>query len=104
MCEDRQLGYVVEDDESEEHQNQDESGLIDTLLDHHVDVVAKDALDEQEQDHSAIEDWEWEQVENAEVEADGGSKAKLGEPAFHLSGLAGHAGNADRTGELLDRN
>ena len=44
----RQLGDVVEHDHGEEDEDQDEGGLIDSLLDERVDIVAEDALDKQD--------------------------------------------------------
>src|ERR1035438_10233430 len=67
--EDRQLGHVVEDDEGEEGHDQHKCGLVDALLHNHADVAADRALDEQQQNHAAVENWEGQQVENAEVEA-----------------------------------
>jgi len=102
VVKDGELGYVVEDDEGEERDENDKGGLVDSLFDVDFNISADDALDDEQQNEAAVEDGERHEVEDAEVKADGGGDVELGEPAGHFRGVAGHARNAHRTGELRD--
>ena len=86
--EDRQLGDVVEHDEGEERDQHHEGGLVDAFLHVDADVAAHHALNQQQQDQSAIQDRKRHQVQDAEVEADAGGKAELRIPVFGLCRLA----------------
>ena len=87
MVEEGEFGDVVEDDHDGEDEDADEGYLVDALFDLLIDVAAHDGLDEQEEDHSAVEDGEGQQVHDAEVDADVGHGADDGHPAGHLDGL-----------------
>src|ERR1017187_8125854 len=65
-----QLDDVVADDEGGKHPDADEGGLEDVLLDLHGEVAAEEALDQQQKDHSAVEDGERQQIDHAQVDGD----------------------------------
>ena len=99
VVEDGELGDVVEDDHGGEDEEADEGDLIDALLDLLVEVAAHGGLDEEEEDHAAVEDGDGEQVEDAEVEGDVGHEADEGHPAGHLDSLVDLGSDADGAGE-----
>src|SRR5580704_14091352 len=78
----RNLDQVVEDDHGGKQHQENKCRLIDPLFDVHADVAAHKALDQQEQDYSAVEDGNRQQVEDAEIQADGRSQAHERSPAL----------------------
>ena len=66
-------------------------------------LAADDAFDQQEENHAAVENREGQQVEDAEVEADHAGQLELVGPALGLRRIAGHAGDAHRTGRAARR-
>src|SRR5271166_824506 len=92
LGEDRQLADVAEDDVGGKEQDEHKGGLVDALLEDRIDVAAQEAFDEQEEDHAAVEDGEGKQVEDAEIEADGGHQLDHVLPPVALRGFPGLAG------------
>src|ERR1700757_1462856 len=71
------LGDVVEHDEGEEDHQNHKGCLVDPLLHVQADIVPQHALDEQQQDQSSIEDRKRQEIQNAEIDADGSGQAEL---------------------------
>src|ERR1700722_8889766 len=69
------LHQVVVDHHHCKQHEEHERGLIDAFFDVYADVAAHEAFNQQEQDHSAVENGNWQQVEDSEVEADRDSEA-----------------------------
>jgi len=84
VSEDAQLRDVVEHDVGEEDDDEDESDLVDAFFEGQIDVTANHALDEQEEDHAAIENGERHQVEDSKIDADGGHRLELCLPAWRF--------------------
>ena len=57
----------------------------------------------QEQDDSAIHDWNRQQVEDAQVQADGGAQAEKRRPTLLLGGSARLLSDADRPRDGFQR-
>ena len=74
MGEEGKPADVVPHHEGEEDQDADERGLVDLFLDGRLDVTAGDALNDKEEDETAVKDGHGQQVKNAEVETDGGGE------------------------------
>src|SRR5271157_3580630 len=89
------LHQIVVDDHHGEQHEEDECGLIDAFLDGQADVAAHEPFDQQEHDHSAIENGNGQQVEDAEVQADGGGQLHQRSPALAACGLACRLADAD---------
>ncbi len=102
MREEAELGDVVEDDEGGEGDEADKGDLVDALLDLLVDVATHDGLDDEEEDHAAVEDGDGKEIEDAEVERDEGHGADKGHPSGHLNGLVDLGADADGAGERFD--
>ena len=73
-----EFGDVVEDDHGGEDDEADEGNLVDALLDLLVEVAAHDAFDDEEENHAAVENGDGQQVEDGEVEGDGGHEPMMG--------------------------
>jgi hypothetical protein len=78
---------VAVHDEAEDGQEEDQADLDEALFHGDAEIAAEGAFDGEEQDVAAIEDWNWEKVEQAEVEADRRHEKKEREWAV-LGGLA----------------
>src|SRR5579871_328351 len=98
-----EFGQVVEDDHDGEDQDADEGYLVDALFELLIEIAAKDAFDQEEQDHAAVEDRDRQKVEDAEVQADVGHQADEGHPAGHLNGLVDLGADADGAAQAADR-
>ena len=96
------LHQVVVDDHREEEDQEDERGLVDAFFNPNADVAPHDAFDDQQQDDSAVEDGNRQQVEDAEVQADHRHQAQQRRPAWLARSIAGSARNANRSFHLLD--
>ncbi len=64
-----EFGQVVEDDHDGEDQDADEGYLVDAFFELLIEVTAEDGLDQEEEDHAAVENWDRQEVEDAEVQA-----------------------------------
>ena len=111
LADDGQTGAAVEEthDEkagyqkpSEEHQEY-ERGLVDALFDSQADLFLHQAFDEEQEDYSAVEDGDRQQVKDAEIQADDGADEEKRRPAFFAGGAAYGAADADGAVDLLDR-
>src|SRR5262249_416299 len=68
-----------------------------------LDIAAHQALDHQQQNHAAIENWNGKEIEDAQVDADERSQKHQRQPAFFAECIAGSLPNAYRARDLLDR-
>src|SRR5271165_3658349 len=93
---------VIDHYHGEQHQKH-KRRLVYPLLDLYADISADDSFDDQHQDHPAIENRYWQQVEDAEIQTDSGHQAQQGSPARLAGGLARRAGDSNRSLHLLDR-
>src|SRR5437868_8959446 len=84
------LYQIVVDHHYREQYQEDERCLVDALFDAQAYVAADQAFNQQQQDYSSIENRNWQQVEDAEVEADGSSNLQQRHPAL-LAGGAAHS-------------
>ena len=96
------FGDVVEDDYGCKEDETDECHLVDALFDLRVQVSTDQALNEQEDNHAAVQDGDGEQVEDAQVEANEGHGADDRYPASHLEGLVNLDADADGARKRFD--
>src|SRR5215469_4816288 len=97
------LGDVVIDHRHREQHQEYECRLVDALFDLQADVAPHQALNQQQQNHAAVEDRDRQQVKDAKVQADTGRQTEQGCPAFFGHGMANGAADADRSFHLLHR-
>src|SRR5919109_3876537 len=96
----KQPHHVVVHDVSEQHQKEDQADLNKALFESHAEIAAANAFQGEQQDVSAIENRNGQQVEDAKVQAQRSHQRDYGKRAF-LHGLARFGGDADDTLELL---
>src|SRR3972149_11993440 len=93
---------VVVDDEHGDQHEEGEAYLGDALFHAAIQVAADGAFDQQQQDQPAVEHRDGEQVEDAEVQADGGHQADQVSEALARRGSR-EARNADGAFERARR-
>src|SRR5438270_6794143 len=71
---------VVKDDHGRKKDNEYESDLTNALFDLTLDVATKSALDKEQQDQTAVQDGNRQQVEDAQIEADQSGVEQQQEP------------------------
>ncbi len=91
----KRLGQIVINHHYREQYQEDERRLINPLLDVQADIAAHQALHEQQQNDTAVEDGNGQQVKDAKVQADRGCQAHQRGPAFFAGRLSGGATDSD---------
>src|SRR5438309_1215461 len=89
------LDQVVADHGRGEQDEENECSLIDAFLDAQADVAAHESFDQKEHDHATVKNGYGQQVEDAEVQADGRSQTHQRSPALAAGGFARGLANPD---------
>src|ERR1700692_2201699 len=94
-----QLRDIVGDHQDCEDEQENEGGLINALLEVLIQIAAHHAFNQQEENYSAIEDGNRQQVEYSQVDADEGHDLEERGPARHGGCLADLLTDANRAAE-----
>src|SRR5579862_8183655 len=98
------FGNVVVNHHHREQHQEHKSCLIDTLFDSDTDIAAHEAFNQKQQNYATIQNGDGKKVEDAEIQADGGSKREQRSPAFGFGGLSRILCNSNRSGDGPNRN
>src|SRR5919205_154812 len=100
----RDLGHVVDDDEAHQEEQEDEADLLDALAHAQRNLHPEDgerALDQEHEEHAAVEHGYRQQVEDAEVEAQEAEHVEDAVPAVVGRGLVGRLRDGDGAADGL---
>src|ERR1035438_783874 len=100
----QRLDQVVVYDHHREEYQEDKCRLVDALFYRQANLLLHQALDEEQQDHAAIQDGDGQQVHDAEGQADGRADQRQGRPTLVAGGGADGAANPNRTIDLAHGN